>query len=83
VVETVVNTMTGPPSKIAIVADAPEFATAFAVAAIRSAPEDAREYIEARTLVVDTIEAGRETEGPRNQVVEEAVKQLVERRLPG
>ncbi len=66
VVETVVNTMMGPPTKIAIVADAPEFATAFAVAAIRSAPEDAREYIEARTLVVDTIEAGRETEGLRN-----------------
>ncbi|WP_426169666.1 hypothetical protein [Sandarakinorhabdus sp. DWP1-3-1] len=66
VVETVVNTMIGPPAKITIVADAPEFATAFAVAAIRSAPEETRQFIEARTLIVDTIEAGREMVGLKN-----------------
>lgn len=64
--ETVVNTMMGPPSKITIVADAPEFATAFAVAAIRSAPDETRQFIEARTLIVDTIEAGRELDGLDN-----------------
>ena len=40
-------------------ADSLDEAAAFAVAAIRKAPPDLRLFLEAKTLVVDTIEDGR------------------------
>ena len=50
VAEQLLKVLMGPPQQITIVADAPEFATAFAVAAIRSTKEEMREFVEARTL---------------------------------
>jgi hypothetical protein len=66
VAEQLLKVLMGPPQQITIVADAPEFATAFAVAAIRSTKKEMREFVEARTLVVDTMEAGRELLGHEN-----------------
>lgn len=66
VAEQLLKVLMGPPQQITIVADAPEFATAFAVAVIRSTKEEMREFVEARTLVVDTMEAGRELLGHDN-----------------
>jgi hypothetical protein len=66
VADQLLKVLIGPPQQIMIVADAPEFATAFAVAAIRSTKEEMREFVEARTLVVDTMEAGRELLGQQN-----------------
>lgn len=66
VAEQLLKVLMGPPQQITIIADAPDFATAFAVAAIRSTKEEMREFIEARTLVVDTMEAGRELIGHEN-----------------
>lgn len=68
VAEQLLKVLMGPPQQITIVADAPEFATAFAVAAIRSTKDEMREFVEARTLVVDTLEAGRELLGHDNIV---------------
>ncbi|MFA7439425.1 MAG: hypothetical protein WCZ66_00470 [Sphingomonadaceae bacterium] len=65
-VEKLLKVLMGPPQQITIMGDAPEFATAFAVAAIRSANADIRQYIESRTLIVDTIEAGRALVGQKN-----------------
>jgi hypothetical protein len=58
----------GPPQVIKLIGDALDFVTAFAVAAIRSAHPEAKEYLEARTLIVDTPEAGRELVGKSNLV---------------
>lgn len=66
VADQLLKVLMGPPQQFTIVADAPEFATAFAVAAIRSTKEEMREFVEARTLVVDTMEAGRELLGHNN-----------------
>jgi len=43
-----------------LVADTPDEALAFAVAAISKAPPAVRLFLEARTLVIDTAEAGRQ-----------------------
>jgi hypothetical protein len=45
---------------VALVADSPEEALAFAVAAIRKAKPEIRLFLEARTLVVDSSAAGRQ-----------------------
>ncbi len=58
----------GPPQEIKLIGDALDFVTAFAVAAIRSAHPEAKEFLEARTLIVDTPEAGREVVGKSNLV---------------
>jgi len=65
-VEELLRVLMGTPQQISIVGDAPEFVIAFAVAAIRSAQDETREYLNARTLIVDTIEAGRELAGQKN-----------------
>lgn len=67
-VERLVAGLMGTPQQINLVADSPEIATAFAVAAIRSAQPDVREFLEARTLIVDTAEAGRELVGRQNLI---------------
>ena len=41
-------------------ADSPDEAIAFAIAAIRTADLEVREFLESRTIVVDTEEAARE-----------------------
>jgi hypothetical protein len=43
-----------------LTADSQEEAVAFAIAAIRTSPPETRLFLEARTLVVDTTEAGRQ-----------------------
>jgi hypothetical protein len=49
----------GKRGSLVLVGDGPDEVSAVAVAAIRSAAETDRQYLEARTLVVDTDEAGR------------------------
>lgn len=46
--------------KIAFAADSPDEVVAFAIAAIRSAEPEERAFLESRTLVIDTEEAGRQ-----------------------
>ncbi|WP_445621139.1 hypothetical protein ACUN8C_04685 [Kushneria sp. Sum13] len=58
-VERLLGQLMGPPQVIKLIGDALDHVTAFAVAAIRSAHPEAKEYLEARTLIVDTHEAGR------------------------
>nr|WP_295739763.1 hypothetical protein [uncultured Acidocella sp.] len=48
-----------PPFVLSFVADTADEVVAFAIAAIRKAPEEVRAHLELRTLVVDTREAGR------------------------
>ena len=52
-----------------LVADTPDEALAFAVAAIRKAPPALRLFLEARTLVIDTAEAGRQLPVDRGLVL--------------
>ncbi len=46
--------------KIAFAADSPDEVVAFAIAAIRSTEPEERAFLESRTLVIDTEEAGRQ-----------------------
>jgi hypothetical protein len=55
----IVAHLLGKPGSLVFVADGPDEVSAVAVAAIRKAPEDSRKFLEARTLIVDTEEAGR------------------------
>ena len=50
----------GKSGQMIFVGDGPDEVSAVAVAAIRTAPEADRNFLEARTLIVDTDEAGRE-----------------------
>ena len=58
-----------PSSIVSLVADSPDEVVAFAIAAIRKASEDVRSFLEARTLVVDTIAAGRQLQANDNLVL--------------
>ena len=49
-----------PSNTVQLVADSPDEVVAFAVAAIRKADPTVRLYLEARTLIVDTLAAGRQ-----------------------
>lgn len=55
----IITHLLGKPSSMVLVADGPDEVNAVAIAAIRKAPDDSRRFLEARTLVVDTEEAGR------------------------
>lgn len=57
---TIVSHLMGKGGQMIFVGDGPDEVSAVAVAAIRTAPETDRIFLEARTLVVDTDEAGRE-----------------------
>jgi hypothetical protein len=48
--------------------DSPEEAVAFAVAAIRKAPDDVRKFLEARAIVVDSKSAARLLSGRKNMI---------------
>jgi len=67
-VEQLLSRLMGAPQEIKLIGDALDFVTAFAVAAIRSAQPEARAYLEARTLIVDNAEAGRDLVGKPNLV---------------
>ena len=56
----IVSHLMGKGGQMILVGDGPDEVSAVAVAAIRTAPEPDRNFLEARTLVVDTDEAGRE-----------------------
>ena len=49
-----------PSSMVSLVADSPNEVVAFAIAAIRRAASEIRLFLEARTLVVDSVAAGRQ-----------------------
>jgi hypothetical protein len=51
------------PDRITICADSPEEALAFAMAALRTAPDEVRLVLEARSLVVEAPEAARDLNG--------------------
>lgn len=57
--DAIVTHLLGKAGSMVYVGDGPEEVNAVAVAAIRLADAKQREFLEARTLVVDTIEAGR------------------------
>lgn len=61
-----IDGLMGPPQQLNFIADSPDEVTAFAVAAIRSAKPEVRRFLEARTLVLDSPEAGRELVGQKN-----------------
>jgi len=56
----IVTHLLGKPGSLVFVADGPDEVTAVAVAAIRKAQQEQRAFLEARTLVVDSNEAGRQ-----------------------
>jgi len=58
-VEELLGVLMGPPDQMSLIGDAPDEVIAFAVAAIRSADEKVRKFLEARTLVIDTEAGGR------------------------
>lgn len=55
--------LVGAPGHYRLWADSPEEAAAFAVAAIRRAGAEARKFLEARTLILDTVGAARQLQG--------------------
>ena len=56
----VITHLLGKPGSLVFLADGPDEVSAVAVAAIRKAPAESRAFLEARTLVIDAEEAGRE-----------------------
>ena len=52
--------LSGSAGQLTFVGDGPDEVSAVAVAAIRTAPEEQRRFLEARTLIVDTDSAARE-----------------------
>jgi hypothetical protein len=55
----IIQALSSGPSRIPFAADSPVEVIAFAVAAIRSAQVDVRLFLESRTLIVETEDAGR------------------------
>lgn len=58
-----------PGSSVTLVADSPDEVVAFAVAAMRASRPDVRLLFEARTLVVDSVAAGRQLFGSDNLIL--------------
>jgi hypothetical protein len=58
--ESLIRALLGGPTAISFSADSPDEVTAFAAAAIRKADPEVRYYLEARTLVIDEVSAGRQ-----------------------
>ncbi|WP_131861697.1 hypothetical protein [Agrobacterium tumefaciens] len=57
--DTIIHHLLATSGSLVYLSDGPDEVTALAVAAIRRADEGQRKYLEARTLIVDTDEAGR------------------------
>lgn len=58
--EQIVTHLMGKPGSLVFVGDGPDEVSAVSVAAIRQSESDRREFLEARTLIVDSDDAGRE-----------------------
>jgi hypothetical protein len=58
--ERLIRDLLQPSNAVSLVADSTDEVLAFAVAAIRKAPAEMRLFLEARTLVVDSVTAGRQ-----------------------
>jgi hypothetical protein len=58
-----------PGKSVTLVGDSPDEVVAFAIAAMRASPPDIRLLFEARTLVVDSIAAGRQLLGSDNLIL--------------
>jgi len=58
-----------PSNTLSLVADSTDEVVAFAIAAIHASPPDIRRFLEARTLVVDSMTAGRHLLGYDNLVL--------------
>jgi hypothetical protein len=58
-----------PENSVTLVADSPDEVVAFAIAVMRASRPETRLMFEARTLVVDSVAAGRELSGPGNLVL--------------
>ena len=58
-----VQNLMRPSGSVSLVADSADEVVAFAIGAIRNAPPEVRLYLEARTLVVDSVAAGRQLTG--------------------
>jgi hypothetical protein len=67
--EQVIRDLMVPLNALSCVADSPDEVLAFAIAAIRKAPPQTRLFLEARTLVVDTVVAGRQLVSDGNLVL--------------
>lgn len=63
------RTFMQPNGMVKLVADSPDEVVAFAIAAIRTADPLERLFLEARTLVVDSVAAGRQLAGNRRLVL--------------
>lgn len=67
--EQLIRDLMAPFNALSRVADSPDEVLAFAIAAIRKAPAETRLFLEARTLVVDTVVAGRQLVSDGNLVL--------------
>lgn len=66
--EQLIKALLGGPDRISFSADAPDEVIAFAIAAIRKAKPEIRLFLEARTIVVDNMTAGRMLLTERNLI---------------
>jgi len=64
--EQLLQVLSGGPQNFTLAADSAEEVMAFAVAVIRTAPEDLRKTLEARTMVVDTLDAAQFLQGMKS-----------------
>lgn len=62
-IEQLLTVLLDEPQQFSMIADSPDEVVAFAIASIRKAKPELRLFLEARTLVVDTLAAGRELVG--------------------
>lgn len=67
--EQLVKDLLQPSNTVSLVADSPDEVLAFAIAAIRKADPEVRLFLESRTLVVDTVAAGRQIRPEGNLVL--------------
>jgi hypothetical protein len=58
--EQLIQNLLRPSNGVSLVADSPDEVLAFAIAAIRKAPAEIRLFLEARTLIIDSVTAGRQ-----------------------
>lgn len=66
--KTLLARLQGGPQDVPIQADSPDEVVAFAIAMIRDSEPEIRKWLEARTLVLDTEEAGRQLSRHQNMV---------------
>ncbi len=67
--QNLINSLIGPRCALSFVADSPDEVIAFAIAAIRTAKPEVRLFLEARTLVIDSVAAGRQLLGNNDLIL--------------